>query len=251
LALRQLANGTGADVAPAERGIVWLLGLQNRDGGMPTFCRGFGKLPFDRSSPDLSAHALRAWFAWLDDIGERLQRRLRAAIRRAIGYVLRVQQPDGAWVPLWFGNQQALPAQHNRLYGTSRVLLAIAACRAERGLERGWVEAGERGLHWLLRAQHTDGGFGAEPGCPTSIEETALGLEALAAWRAQRDPGSVPLAAAIDRAATWLSAATKDGTEFPPSPIGLYFAKLWYSEDLYPLAFTVAALTHANRLDVV
>ncbi|HND53227.1 MAG TPA: hypothetical protein PLV92_12545, partial [Pirellulaceae bacterium] len=26
------------------------------------------------------------------------------------------------------------------------------------------------------------------------------------------------------------------------SPIGLYFAKLWYHERLYPLSFTVAAL---------
>ncbi|KAA6313582.1 Sporulenol synthase, partial [termite gut metagenome] len=32
----------------AERGIQWLLDLQNRDGGMPTFCKGWGKLPFDR-----------------------------------------------------------------------------------------------------------------------------------------------------------------------------------------------------------
>jgi len=28
----------------------WLLGLQNSDGGVPTFCRGWGKLPFDRST---------------------------------------------------------------------------------------------------------------------------------------------------------------------------------------------------------
>ncbi|MEZ6048428.1 MAG: hypothetical protein R3C11_23220 [Planctomycetaceae bacterium] len=38
----------------------WLLDLQNRDGGWPTFCRGWGALPFDRSAPDLTAHALRA-----------------------------------------------------------------------------------------------------------------------------------------------------------------------------------------------
>ena len=42
-------------------GLKWLLGLQNSDGGIPTFCRGWGTLPFDRSSPDLTAHAIRAW----------------------------------------------------------------------------------------------------------------------------------------------------------------------------------------------
>src|SRR5262249_16997926 len=30
-------------------GLWWLLRLQNRDGGWPTFCRGWGALPFDRS----------------------------------------------------------------------------------------------------------------------------------------------------------------------------------------------------------
>jgi squalene-hopene/tetraprenyl-beta-curcumene cyclase len=32
----------------AATGIRWLLGLQNRDGGWPTFCRGWGKLPSAR-----------------------------------------------------------------------------------------------------------------------------------------------------------------------------------------------------------
>src|SRR5262249_18921532 len=45
-------------------GLVWLLRLQNRDGGWPTFCRGWGLLPFDRSGADLTAHALRAFTSW-------------------------------------------------------------------------------------------------------------------------------------------------------------------------------------------
>src|SRR5262249_3708503 len=48
----------------AKAGVSWLLDLQNRDGGWPTFCRGWGHLPFDRSSADISAHALRAFAAW-------------------------------------------------------------------------------------------------------------------------------------------------------------------------------------------
>ena len=53
----------GEDGDAARAGVRWLLGLQNRDGGIPTFCRGWGQLPFDRSSPDLTAHALRAFAA--------------------------------------------------------------------------------------------------------------------------------------------------------------------------------------------
>src|SRR5262249_5223114 len=45
-------------------GIKWLCELRNRDGGWPTFCRGWGKLPFDRSGADLTAHALRGLDIW-------------------------------------------------------------------------------------------------------------------------------------------------------------------------------------------
>ena len=38
------------------------------------------------------------------------------------------------------------------------------------------------------------------------------------------------------------------GRTFPAAPIGLYFAKLWYDEALYPLLFTVAALERVGRL---
>src|SRR5262249_8055885 len=51
LALARLGLHAEAREA-AGRGLRWLLDLQNRDGGWPTFCRGWGYLPFDRSSPD-------------------------------------------------------------------------------------------------------------------------------------------------------------------------------------------------------
>jgi squalene-hopene/tetraprenyl-beta-curcumene cyclase len=85
LALRRLggAEATGA----ALDGIQWLLDLQNGDGGVPTFCRGWGALPFDRSAPDLTAHALRAWAAWYDLVPRDLQQRMQAAGRRATAYL--------------------------------------------------------------------------------------------------------------------------------------------------------------------
>ena len=36
-------------------------------------------------------------------------------------------------------------------------------------------------------------------------------------------------------------AATDEGRKTPPSPIGLYFASLWYYEELYPLIFATGA----------
>src|SRR4029077_8232431 len=52
LALRRLGEPDEQTRAATLAGARWLLGLQNRDGGIPTFCRGWGALPFDRSSAD-------------------------------------------------------------------------------------------------------------------------------------------------------------------------------------------------------
>ncbi len=86
---RNLSSAAGHD---------WLLNLQNRDGGWPTFCRGWGKLPFDRSSNDLTAHAIRA----LDAVVNRVQRlplvtrdRISAATIRGLTFLKKTQRSDG------------------------------------------------------------------------------------------------------------------------------------------------------------
>jgi squalene-hopene/tetraprenyl-beta-curcumene cyclase len=79
------------------------------------------------------------------------------------------------------------------------------------------------------------------------VEETAVAVEALASWLRQR-PSAVELGAAkaaVAEGVGWLIRNTDQGTRFPTAPIGLYFAKLWYSEDLYPLVFSLAALESA------
>ena len=67
IALRHLGGECDEGV---RAGLRWLLAIQNRDGGVPTFCRGWGKLPFDRSSNDLTAHALAAMDAWIDELDD-------------------------------------------------------------------------------------------------------------------------------------------------------------------------------------
>ncbi len=214
--------------AAAERGVEWLLNIQNRDGGIPTFCRGWGTLPFDRSSPDLTAHTLRAWQIWLPDLSPPLQQRVRRQTVSAMEYLKRVQQTDGSWHPLWFGNQHRSD-EANPTYGTTQVLRALLP------LEDFPREGAGRGITWLLDHQNPDGGWGAGECSPSSIEETALALDALAG--APGDAGAV-----LQRGIAWLTAATDHGTRFPSTPIGFYFAKLWYHERLYPIIWTVSAL---------
>jgi squalene-hopene/tetraprenyl-beta-curcumene cyclase len=220
--------------------VRWLIGLQNRDGGWPTFCRGWGRLPFDRSGADLTAHALRALQAWRGhpaalDVGR--------AIRRGYRFLERQQRPDGSWVPLWFGNQDH-PAEENPVYGTAKVLLAF------KGNGRMQSPTAQRAVHWLCEAQGRDGGWSGGRGlvratgdpAPSSVEETAVAVEALLA--APKDAASDQ---ASQRGVSWLVEAIEGGRIMDAAPIGFYFARLWYYERLYPLIFAVSALGHAWR----
>jgi hypothetical protein len=51
----------------------------------------------------------------------------------------------------------------------------------------------------------------------------------------------------IRAAVRWLAAACRDGAPPLPAPIELYFARLWYFEDLYPSIFAIEGLSAARR----
>jgi squalene-hopene/tetraprenyl-beta-curcumene cyclase len=243
LALKQLNDGGPRVREAAIAGVKWLLDLQNRDGGIPTFCRGWTNLPFDRSSPDITAHALVAWSAWLHDLPMPLQSEVREAVREAIGFLRSSRNQAGGWEPLWFGNQHA-HRESNFTYGTARVARAL-----------GWlgplhqddsVRLWQAGYGALIPAVNPDGSWGGAPGCPPSVEETALAVETLAT-SARRPQGE--FATTLKWGTHWLLCRVEDGTWTQPAPIGFYFAKLWYYERLYPMVFTVAALEAVARLE--
>ena len=305
----------------ATSGIQWLLDLQNRDGGIPTFCRGWGALPFDRSAPDLTAHALRAFAVWREELPPALVERVGDATQRALHFLARTQRVDGAWIPLWFGNQHA-PREENLTYGTAQVLRGLRAVNDPLAEQLANTAAA-----WLMAAQNPDGSWGGAmniaeiaanleassaqapepasnlalpedaaaantehrtsniehrseavslntgssisatrpptldtlpsspdtrhpslaprhfPSAPrhsspattsSSLEETALAVAALA--------GRAEARKAVGRGVDRLIAATDCGRVTPAAPIGLYFAKLWYFERLYPLIFLASAL---------
>jgi squalene-hopene/tetraprenyl-beta-curcumene cyclase len=222
---------------------------------MPTFCRGWGNLPFDRSSADLTAHALRAWLAWRDTVPLDLQARMRTATSLALRYLERNQQADGAWAPLWFGNQHA-PDEINLTYGTSRVLVALVALRQCGQLPDHYLANLTSGLAWLVGVQNGDGGWGGAANTPSSVEETSLAVEALCfaldanpEGRQALAPGDADQTAeGARRGLEWLLKNTDCGRHFPASPIGFYFAKLWYFERLYPVSFAIAALSRADQV---
>jgi squalene-hopene/tetraprenyl-beta-curcumene cyclase len=236
LALLKLGLVDTETLRAGAAGMHWLRGLQNRDGGIPTFCRGWGALPFDRSSPDLTAHALRAWSEWMPHFGGGIRMLIFEAMLRAIDFLACSQREDGSWLPLWFGNEHA-PDDINPLYGTTHVLFALNELRDR---DFPFDEAlAERGAAWLIAAQNDNGGWGGVRGVPSTTEETGLAVKALAGTRH---------VAAMDRGTAWLIERVESGAWREPAPIGFYFAKLWYYERLYPLIWTVGALGRVAAL---
>jgi squalene-hopene/tetraprenyl-beta-curcumene cyclase len=216
--------GLGEDpdtIRAAESGVTWLLNLQNRDGGIPTFCKGWGTLPFDRSSPELTIHAMLAWRRWQQSVSPALAPRIIKATRSAAKFLAQSQRPNGAWIPLWFGNE-AETEQENPIYGTARTLAGIEHLASGQLLNPDQID---RARIFIQSAQLPSGGWGGSTGCAESIEETALATEGL-----------------FDiRGANRLIELVESGN-LTASPIGLYFARLWYFEKLYPLIFAVSAL---------
>jgi squalene-hopene/tetraprenyl-beta-curcumene cyclase len=167
---------------------------------------------------------------------------------KMLAFLERTQQKDGSWLPLWFGNQ-CMPDDANPYYGTAKVLLALAETHRDSAMVQG-------GLRYLVEHQNTDGGWGRVPiadesgqlrSGSSSVEETAVVVEALSLFcESTREPTTMsPTVSAYQRGLDWLLESVESDRFLQSSPIGLYFAKLWYYEDLYPIIFTASALRRA------
>lgn len=237
LALLELYQANQDEESSIINGCRWLIGLQNSDGGFPTFCKGWGRLPFDSSCADLTGHAILALAKSLSVVGHQIPPGLKKAMQKSISdalQYLRRQQQNGCWLPLWFGNQWS-DQQKNPVYGTARVsvylhdvlMLELSDKKLHRLIEMMLGNA----RTFLLAQQNTDGSWGAAAGVRGTIEETALAVSALVHYDR----------AACYKGLEWIeSSYRKNGMH--SEPIGLYFALLWYDEKLYPLIYSIEAL---------
>jgi squalene-hopene/tetraprenyl-beta-curcumene cyclase len=255
LALRNIELVDESVLDAVKSAINWLLGLQNKDGGIPTFCRGWNKLPFDRSTADITSHVIVAMDTWSDILPAPMQQSVATALDRAIHYLARTQKANGSWVPLWFGNQLSR-TNENPLYGTAKVLISLSNfSRMDIFLSDSMIS---KAVQWLLSIQNADGGWGADKSIQSSIEETALASDALASILNRLNAlsendlkANLPVEQMYSetlRGAFWLLTNTENINQLTPSPIGLYFAKLWYYEQLYPVIFTLSALGKIKKL---
>lgn len=226
----------GQYVPEVGAGIDWLIKLQNRDGGMPTFCRGWGKLPFDRSTPDITAHAILAMSLWCDALPDSLKSRCRKSITRMKSWLDKTMTDEGSWNPLWFGDQDATSqfrveglefrVEANPVYGAATIIDYMKTAGITLTLEA---------KDFLLKCQNPDGGWGGNRGVPSKVTLTAKAIGALRHFLPETDE-------AIRRAVDYLYARYETGTLYSREPIGLYFSRLWYSEDLYNPIYILTAL---------
>jgi squalene-hopene/tetraprenyl-beta-curcumene cyclase len=159
---------TGEVGSAIETALKWLWGMQNKDGGWPSFSRGkpskpAGPFSIEAENPGSGPLAsLQLLFdvppqfgdPSLEDVTGRVLQALgqlgfRATdphVIRAVDFVLSQVDPNGAWWGRW---------ETNYLAATSEVLAGLAAVGAD--LRHPVVR---NAIDWVKRHQHASGGFG-------------------------------------------------------------------------------------------
>jgi len=237
ISLLQIYQGSEKENQVIVKACKWLIGLQNKDGGIPTFCRGWGKLPFDSSCADLSGHAFLAVAKSRAMIGKYLTKKEKQSFNRFLKklstYLMKNQYADGKWLPLWFGNQRH-PNTHNPVYGTAKVCIYLNDALAyiqDTNLKTEINSQINNAQEFLIHNQNQDGSWGPQKGIMGSYEETTISMTALMDKASQ----------SVQMGMEWIQKEwTAEGIY--ATPIGLYFASLWYDEKLYPLIYSVEAL---------
>ena len=201
-----------------ERGLSWMLALQNKNGGWAAFDRGntrgyMTQLPFsdfgeslDPPSADVTAHVLEM-------LGRRGYSRGDLQVERAYQYLRQEQEEDGPWFGRWGVNY---------IYGTGAALPALAAIGED--MSQPYVQ---RAVGWVLEHQNEDGGWGESCGSyvdsslhgvgPSTASQTAWALLALLA------AGEVDHPAAIRGVGYLVDTQEADGTWDEPYFTGTGF----------------------------
>jgi len=226
-------------VLAIDRGLRWLLAMQNSDGGWGAFDRNNDReflcyVPFadhnamiDPSTPDLTGRVLEA----LGKLGHRLGH---PAVDKAVAYMRQTQNADGSWFGRWGVNY---------IYGTWQSIVGLVAVGVPTD-----DPAIMAGANWLLAHQQTTGGWGESADTyefphlrgqgPTTASQTAWALLGLMAAGRADDP-------AVTRGVEYLlDTQMDDGTWDESEFTGTGFPRVFYLRyHYYPIYFPLMALS--------
>jgi squalene-hopene/tetraprenyl-beta-curcumene cyclase len=222
----------------AERGIEWILAMQNEDGGWAAFDRTMNRpileyIPFadhnaiqDPSCPDITGRTLEC----LGHFGIKPDH---PAVRKAVHFIEFEQEPEGCWFGRWGVNY---------IYGTWQVACGLKTVGADMNLP--WIrKAGE----WLRSIQKVDGSFGESADTyenpdlkgagPSTPSQTAWGTMALMAVYGPNDAG-------VRKGIRYLlDTQLEDGGWDEPWFTGTGFPRVFYLRyHLYRLYFPIMCL---------
>ena len=136
---------------PIQRGLTWMLSMQSKNGGWAAFDKNntagwVNEIPFsdhgaclDPPTPDVTGRMLEL----LSLFGFK---KADAAVKRALTFLGKTQEPNGAWRGRWGVNY---------IYGTWCVLQGLEAIGEEMN-----SPAARKAVEWLHSIQNKDGGWG-------------------------------------------------------------------------------------------
>ncbi len=227
-----------------ERGLAWLRGMQNSDGGWAAFDRGCDReiltyVPFadhnamiDPSTSDITARLVEVMMHLEVDPQA-------PEIQRAVAFLRAEQEADGSWYGRWGCNY---------IYGTWLALGALSAVGDPDDQDRIELAAA-----WFRSIQNEDGGWGELPDSyddernkgrgPSTAAQTAWALMGLLA------AGDHPTAPHMTRAVAFLRDRQRDdGTWYDEHWTGTGFPRVFYLRyHLYATYFPLGALSTLER----
>lgn len=236
------------------KGVNWLLGMQNRDGGWSAFEKNSTKkwlewLPAndmkramtDPSTPDITGRVLDFLMRY------RVVSTTDETVQKGVRWLISHQEPDGSWFGRWGTTY---------LYGTWCAIRALSAIELP-----STYRTMNRAKGWLLSVQKPDGGFGES--CESDLKgrfissrcatptQTAWGLDTLVSLLKVEESASdrKRLLSAADRAVDWLVSHSSNGQWYEEKPTGSAFpGTLHIRYHIYPKVWTLVALCHYKSI---